>query len=275
MADALAPCPATIRATWVGESAAAALDRSCGRFTRLDAAGGGNWVQAAETLLWMGEYGPLHPRAVLVECGSLGRIDLSGARLWRAPKAASPPHGCAHDVIAECLGALGDHLAKRAPDRGFAPLLAGRTPAFPLAARMQSARDAMHAARNNAPAIFLPHALRLIGVGSGLTPSGDDLLGGALFAIHSRYPGCAAWSACATSICAAAAGRTHPVSLALLADHARGKSFAAMHELLNRAAAAESQERLVESANEVATIGNTSGWDMLTGLILASALPQT
>lgn len=47
-----------------------------------------------------------------------------------------------------------------------------------------------------------------------------------------------------------------------------------MHELLNRATAAEAAGRLLESAREVATIGNTSGWDMLTGLILATANTQ-
>lgn len=258
----------------MGEVAATALARSGGRFKRLDAAGGGSWVQAAGSLLWIGESGPLHARTVLCEGMPLECIDFSVARPWRTPKATSPRESGSHGVLTARLAALGDLLAMRAPNSGFAPLLLARIPAFPLGARAQSANAALHAARTNAPASFLAHALRLIGVGSGLTPSGDDLLGGALFVVHALYPGCAAWNACAATVCAAAAGRTHPVSAALLADHAAGKSFAAMHELLERAGAAEPLGRLLESAQEVATIGNTSGWDMLTGLILATALPQ-
>lgn len=274
MAEVLALHPASTRATWTGQVAAAALRRSDGRFTRLDAAGSGTWAEAAGTLVWIGEYGPLHPRAVLCEGTPHERIDMSVARHWCTPGAPSSRAGASHDALAERHAALRDLLAVGAPDSGFAPLLAGRTPAFPLGTRALSAVAALHAARTDAPAAFLAHALRLIGVGSGLTPSGDDLLGGALFAVHALYPGCAAWNACAATVCAAAAGRTHPVSAALLADHAAGMSFAAMHELLDRAAAAEPAGRLLESAREVATIGNASGWDMLTGLILATAYPQ-
>jgi hypothetical protein len=116
-------------------------------------------------------------------------------------------------------------------------------------------------------------ALPLLGLGPGLTPSGDDLVGGALFARQASAisPDQAdRWQVLASRLAAAAQTRSHAIGAALFRDLAHGESFAALHDL---AAAlrtdAPSDERL-DAARAVVGIGHSSGWDMLAGFILGA-----
>src|SRR5208337_930327 len=66
----------------------------------------------------------------------------------------------------------------------------------------------------------------LVGLGPGLTPSGDDFLGGLFFAVHSlkmAYPGEFCWGEePVTELIAWARTRTRPISHVILNDHAHG-----------------------------------------------------
>jgi hypothetical protein len=117
---------------------------------------------------------------------------------------------------------------------------------------------------------------RLLGLGAGLTPSGDDYVGGALFArawLGGSGSGTApAWRAAAAEVADAARARTHPISAALLRDLAAGLGWAPLHDLA--AGLDEAQPaRAVEAARRLTRLGHTSGWDLLAGLGAGLGIP--
>jgi hypothetical protein len=109
--------------------------------------------------------------------------------------------------------------------------------------------------------------LPLIGLGGGLTPSGDDALGGAMIALHCI--GCdrlrdAFWS----RLQASAATATGPISYAHLEAAAQGYGHEALHGTLNALLAGRAGDMRANLA-AIDAIGHTSGWDGLAGAVLA------
>ncbi len=111
--------------------------------------------------------------------------------------------------------------------------------------------------------------VHLLGLGPGLTPSGDDLLAGIMIAWHqigarraSRHVGKLLLEACA------ARTRTTPISQAHLMAAAKGYGAAPLHCLLN-AVAANSQAELADALDAAAKIGHSSGLDAIAGMVLA------
>ena len=113
-------------------------------------------------------------------------------------------------------------------------------------------------------------ALDLVGMGPGLTPSGDDALAGIVFALR------AAGGPDAESLTsrAAEAGETGTISRGFLRWAARGQALEPAHELLISAASGDS-ERASRAARRTAAVGETSGADFLLGLRWGmEAVPQ-
>jgi Protein of unknown function (DUF2877) len=105
----------------------------------------------------------------------------------------------------------------------------------------------------------------LLGLGPGLTPSGDDLLCGALIACNAIGRGDAARDLHA-GLQEAPAGATSALSWALLGAAAEGQGGESLHELLN----AVLQDRPFDLAlAALASHGHTSGWDTLAGVAVA------
>jgi hypothetical protein len=112
---------------------------------------------------------------------------------------------------------------------------------------------------------------KLLGLGAGLTPSGDDFLGGFLFAVN--------WFACAfpdrfdiaaqpiDALLGEAQRRTHPISLALLVDLAGGHGPEPAHTLMKRLLQAETASRLTSASSALVGIGASTGWDLLAGVL--------
>lgn len=94
----------------------------------------------------------------------------------------------------------------------------------------------------------------LIGLGPGLTPSGDDYFGGVLIALHALGRVSHAqslWRWLEPRL----AARTSAISAAHLAAASAGQAHEALHEVLNGSL---DFKRLDE-------VGHTSGWDALAG----------
>jgi len=112
----------------------------------------------------------------------------------------------------------------------------------------------------------------LVGLGSGLTPSGDDFIGGLLFAAYHlkmAYPGTIAWDQKSIDdMLAWAQDRTNPISHAMLCDHANGQGVDALHNLLAALERDAGLDEVVAQARRLIAIGSTSGWDMLAGLMV-------
>ena len=106
----------------------------------------------------------------------------------------------------------------------------------------------------------------LAGLGHGLTPSGDDVLSGALIMLHALgRPEAAA--ALADSVRRQMHQLTSPLSCAFLEAACEGEPSAAVHRaiaaLLNGAIPAEVIAPL-------RAIGHASGFDLLAGILLAA-----
>lgn len=122
----------------------------------------------------------------------------------------------------------------------------------------------------------------LVGLGPGLTPSGDDVLGGMLLGLHAlaRRP---AADALAGAI-GAVADTTNRISRAHLAAAARGTGAEPLMELTAAMLADtmrpdimwqdtmltdEQESTMAALVRQVSSIGHSSGWDALLGLCTA------
>jgi hypothetical protein len=101
----------------------------------------------------------------------------------------------------------------------------------------------------------------LIGLGHGLTPSGDDFLAGAL-ALLDALAETKAHAALASAINASPCKLTSPLSGCLLRAAASGH----VGENLWRAVAAVISGDVDEAVAAVRRVGHSSGWDMLVGV---------
>lgn len=106
----------------------------------------------------------------------------------------------------------------------------------------------------------------LIGLGPGLTPSGDDLLGGAMIALHALGRKEIA-AQLARIVLPRARVRTGTVSRAHLACAAGGEGSEALHDAIS-ALSIEKDERRPGWLDRIDAIGATSGWDALAGVFL-------
>ncbi len=204
-------------------------------------------------------------------------LGLRAAREWRPP---APP-GWTPAALRRSLAWLG-RAAARAPADGvgrlIGALVAGAAGEVVTTARSSVARHAwpgLAALSDWSRAALVagcatstpPDAVAsLVGLGPGLTPSGDDALAGALLALHAfsrgdLAEGLAAW------LRPRADGRTGLVSLAHLERAARGEGAAVLHEAL--AALASGVPETVPAA--VSRLGHSSGWDALAGVATVGA----
>jgi hypothetical protein len=118
----------------------------------------------------------------------------------------------------------------------------------------------------------------LVGLGPGLTPSGDDFLGGLLFVARSlktAYPGDFPWEeGPITDLIDGARKQTHSISHSILSDLALGHGPEPLHEVVTSLLQGEDLGGVMAGVTRLLSIGHTSGWDilagMLTGMLLVS-----
>ncbi|MBL8384348.1 MAG: DUF2877 domain-containing protein [Burkholderiales bacterium] len=250
----------------IGATAARALHAARGRVTRVEGFAATPFRLAAGQVIWVGASGPMHPRAVFVDGDPDAALDAALPPPWAPPVRGVPDAAAATAALRRLAAAL----AGSAPRAGFAPLLRGESPDFPLAARAADARALGASAAAGDTDAFARAGARLLGVGTGLTPSGDDFVGAALFTLRLLHPADAAWTLAAARLAAAARSRSHAIGAALFADLAAGASFAPLHALCDAAAHRTADAALRAHAAAVAGIGHSSGWDMLAGVCAAA-----
>jgi uncharacterized protein DUF2877 len=190
--------------------------------------------------------GPLNaliPGLALPRLGERLAVSLNGAETWRPP--AQLPGFPKMDRLLEAA-------RTRIPAEGLGCLVIGAHNA--LSGHAQPALDALeHWLVGNAIA---NEAEQLIGLGPGLTPSGDDYFGGMLVALRLAGRGVQAdglWRWLQPRL----KERTSAISAAHLAAAAAGEAHEALHDVLNG-------NLNLDALNEV---GHTSGWDALAGAV--------
>jgi hypothetical protein len=231
---------------------------------------------------------PMPPGAHLTRRGEILtltpelRIAFGDAPVWRP---VAPPDRWGAATLAAGLQALASEMDRLAPQDGLASfipgLVTGRPPSPPGAglarAVIRAAAPAVAALRTWLTTVMSPGAIlpsppadvgRLVGLGPGLTPSGDDLLGGTLIALRALgWP--AAADALGTWLRPYARSRTHAISYAHLSCAVDGQGAGAVHDTL-AALCLRRAPRLREHLGALGTLGHSSGWDALVGVVLVA-----
>jgi hypothetical protein len=207
-------------------------------------------------------------------------FSLSRATLWQPPRVRL---SITHDALGRRLDELRCMIV-RSHVRGFGkliPRLIGRYEASPctqddvLLACAWQATDAFSRWLHEALAeqdLRMPipqEAARLVGLGPGLTPAGDDFLGGVMIAMRSLGEHALAdrikdW------VLPLARTQTNKISLAHLRCAAAGEGAAALHDML-AALNSRRAHALTRHIDTLDAIGHSSGWDVLAGAICAYA----
>jgi hypothetical protein len=119
---------------------------------------------------------------------------------------------------------------------------------------------------------------KLIGLGTGLTPSGDDLIVGYLAglwsAVRDRKEHSNFLNALEKTL-RSAAGQTNEISQAYLVQAASGQVSSGLTRLIEAIAYGWESDRLLEAAIRVMRIGHSSGMDTVTGLLVGLDLWKT
>jgi hypothetical protein len=136
----------------------------------------------------------------------------------------------------------------------------------PIASVFAWLNNEMAKEKNNSSASPRRELECLIGLGPGLTPSGDDLIGGVLIALHTTGHQDIA-ETLAEEILPIARNRTNVISFAHLASAAKGQGNETLHRILSAMNGQKSQ-RLPELLGIIDTVGHSSGWDAVAGLVL-------
>ena len=220
------------------------------------------YVENAAGLACIGDtrlgHGPLNvivdPTGPLPPVGVAISVRLASARTWKPE--AMPRARTA--TLARGLASL-----RRVRGRG---LFAQRDSDPAIAALRDWVADGVH---GRAPR----SAAGLIGRGPGLTPAGDDLVGGALVALRTLGLYARAGRLGRWALRRARTG-TNRISRAHLTCAAAGEGGAALHALI-----AALVSGTIDPAGELAAIdavGHTSGWDAAAGalLVLQRAIPE-
>jgi hypothetical protein len=147
--------------------------------------------------------------------------------------------------------------------------IAGLTPALRYA--WPAIRDVVTACLDHNFPRLLEDAEELIGLGEGLTPSGDDFVGGLLFslsalgdahALSGPLEPCDLFSFLQRS-----KPRTNLISHTMLTDHAEGCSFEVLHQFTDALLTGQNLVRIRQLAARLIRLGHSTGWDLLTGVI--------
>lgn len=257
-----------------GSIAYQALAKSRGRAEPLATFPDAPYLQAAGHIIWVGvRPRSMHPRMVAVAEPVRSGVSVMFDMTAVVPS-PNPVHrlGDASAFIARAT-ALRHRITEVGESRGFGRLLVNDTPPFPLDLAAPLVRRFALALASNDIERIEAAAIPLLGLGSGLTPSGDDLVGGALFARNLHMPRNPAWQRLGARIISIAPTRTHAISAALLADLIHGSTYGVLHALVDALIESAPFATVIDAARSLTAIGHSSGWDMLTGFLFALEPP--
>ena len=263
------------------------VERAGGRFICVGAAGMDNGplnavCREAVAGGWRG-LGVTEGQAVAIDNGVLQlaggpSFDLAAAELWQPPPW---PQDWGTGLLQAGLRALAVIASASAPQDGLARVIFGGGHTAGLAAAVR--RGALlktatladwlagRLAEPEASDADLQAAARvathgLMGLGPGLTPSGDDAIAGLLIALHAAGEATAA-ADLAGFVREAPADATSALSRAFLAAAIEGLPSGTLHAAITALLTGD-QATLPAVVDRLDGVGHTSGWDMLAGAVL-------
>ena len=203
--------------------------------------------------------------------GSAFTIDLATARRWQPPPWPAVSKGALERGPPEVRRLALPLL----PHDGLAPLVLSSSVAPIRSLTMEAATGIVTELQRSLPrdlstgnwsANALRSATLLVGLGPGLTPSGDDVLGGMMLALSALGQSDlrdALWQ----TIGAELDDLTVPISAMHLSAAADGFGTEAMHRMIGAVVAGNVAE-IAALLPGMSDIGATSGWDALAGAVL-------
>jgi len=218
---------------------------------------------------------PLVAGAGGVLIGSEVVLNLDEALTWRAE---TPDRDLPFDArrLAKTLREFGQELDVSSA-RGFGCFLPeilwpGLITAPNVDVVLEAARrpvlEAARACIQGEPGKLRSALTSLVGLGAGLTPSGDDFCGGILFTLKHLGGVFPEVAGCYPSgFMDFAHARTNRISAVLLEDLAKGHAIGPLHQLINHFLMGDSLDRIHFSVAQLARVGHSTGWDLLAGLV--------
>jgi hypothetical protein len=215
---------------------------------------------------------PGQPARVGENCIAIDAMTFTydGRRPWHPPPWPQP---ATPRELTRTRMELARRAAKEAPAEGFGRTIATMAEphdAFSRAARRRLARLESCLAAPTAAAASLSDAVcDLVGLGPGLTPSGDDVLIGALALLDAlattNEQASGACAGLAHAIARVPPGLTSPLSHCFLRTSAAGHIGEHLHAAVSSLVIGDIDGALAAARR----IGHSSGWDMLAGIVTA------
>jgi len=278
----------TLQATRIGTKAETLLRRPSRQWEVLAAVSGAVYITDENgELLWITDRASaLHTRAILLPAMPLhvpqpGSTAESDSRLlrcghfalgWRhaghwAPARFTDAHAIGASGLGEAIEAI-ERALLEVPDRESAR---DRRASTPLERRLAEAAGRLRRVSTERGVLDGLRAVSgIVGLGEGLTPQGDDFLGGYLFTLRVMDTArCLSfdidWESVMTWL-HSLERRTNAISHCLLVDHAHGDTCAPLVAFIHGALEGEGCTRLAQLASDVAGIGASSGQSLLEGV---------
>lgn len=206
---------------------------------------------------------PGQPVRLAGQALALGRLEvlLAGAAPWRPvlPVWRGEPDGVATRLVWL-------HQALVAPAAAGSPL-EQRAARLLADGRAQLVRALARPERDEA----VGAARRLLGLGPGLTPAGDDFLAGLFAGLHVPGAPAGALQALAPAILGGVEERTNAISVAMLREAAAGRVRQRLVDLLQALLAGDAA-RVRQALHRVVVMGASSGRAMVDGVASAFEL---
>ncbi|MCY4382534.1 MAG: DUF2877 domain-containing protein [Nitrospinae bacterium] len=216
---------------------------------------------------------PVEFRDAWIKLGPRMKIDISSPMDWEPEPL---PIGWDLKIFQQNLPFLIEYIAETGPREGLAPLIEhivsgeeiSNEDAFQTISweGISDFRNWLSHSLNQGGNLDFPaNALQLVGLGPGLTPSGDDFWCGVMIALHAlghfEIP-----EKIAGAVLCHAKERTNRISCAHMECAARGQGAQALHETVAAMGVAD-EARLRSVLRALNKIGHTSGWDSLAGVV--------
>lgn len=217
------------------------------------------------------------------------KLDLCNSETWEAP-VVPVQKVIEHEKLSDKLFDMVETLLSQESPRGFGefirPILqitrkqdistSFLSDNFLLATTWSKVETITKACLSHDLPVVLKQADALIGLGEGLTPSGDDFLGGLFFAcflLSYSYPSLHLWKPDdLPGWIDAHRSHTNQISFALLRDNASGHAL----EPLNRFGLAlltnQPVGNVTSMASDLIKVGHSTGWSLLAGFVTGMLL---
>ncbi len=119
--------------------------------------------------------------------------------------------------------------------------------------------------------LFLENASRLVGLGDGLTPFGDDFLGGLFFSMeflrraNVEIMDSHTWNF--ADFILQCKSLTNLISFTLLKDHAEGHTLEPLYGFAYALLSGQPDDQCLPFARELVAVGHSTGWYILSGFL--------